>query len=293
MRDAGRYRLAVYWCLGRPASFNARSSSGQTPDSLKVVMRVEGSTPSDVKAADSGPQSLPKSLRDAYLAALRISETVDVQKELTIQADETMTQAKGALFPTVTGSYTFLNQPSPGTSTGSSIYPSSQNTMKVTADQPLFRGLRDFAALRQRKYLVGAQFNSYLAAARQLFYDLSTAYYNVLAYEADKRNYQLEIEVNLKRLKELEGFFKIGRSQLTDVLTFKSNIASLEAQLAATQGQVEAAKEILAYLTGWHRDTILKDDEASLFEPGEIGPYLAKVERSPRGEGSFRSGSGQ
>lgn len=225
-------------------------------------------------------KTLPKTLKEAYLAALKISETVGVQREMTVQTDEGLGQAKGALFPSVSGSYTILHQPAPN-SLGSQFYPSDQSTMKVTADQPLFRGFRDFAALRQRKFLVGAQFNAYLASARQLFYDLSSAYYNVLAYEADERNYKIEIEVNLKRLKELEGFFKIGRSQLTDVLTFKSNIASLEAQLEATRGQIAAGREIVAYLTGWNRDFVLKDNETPLFEPGDVGPYLARIEDRP------------
>lgn len=216
------------------------------------------------------PLGLPKSLQEAFEAAVRRSETVGMQEELLVQAHEVDAQAVGAIFPTLNSSFSFLRQETPASATGSAIFPASQNTGKLTLDQPLFRGLRDFAALRQKKLLVNAQVGAYLNAAKQLFYDLSTAYYNVLAYERDVINYQIEIELNQKRLVELEEFFKIGRSQLTDVLTFKANIASLEAQLEMTRGQLETAKEVLAYLTGWDRGTTLRDTEV-LFRSSERG----------------------
>lgn len=223
----------------------------------------------------------PKTLKEAYLAALKMSETVAFQKETLNQADEIDTQAKGSLAPTVSGTGVFLTQPTPNSQTANTLYPSSQSTIKFTADQPIFRGLRDFAALRQKKHLLGAQYFALLNAAKQLFYDLSTAYYNVLGYSEDEKNYKLEIEVNQKRLKELEQFFKIGRAQETDVLTFKANIASLEAQLETTHGQLESAKEVLAYLTGWNRDTSLKDDEEIGTSIADVSDYLSKIENRP------------
>ncbi len=234
---------------------------------------------------DSIPQklvpSVTHSLKDAYLAALKTSETLNVQKELVVQADEGLSQANGALFPTISGSYSFLNQATPSSVTGSAIFPASQSTGRLTLTQPLFRGLRDFAALRQKRFLVGSQLGAYQVAARQLFYDVATAYYNVLIYQSDVKNYEAVIEVNLKRLKELDRFFKIGRAQLTDVLTFKSNIASVEAQLEVSRGQVESAKEVLTYLTGWGRDTSLSDDEPHLLQLESAGTYVAQIENRP------------
>lgn len=244
-----------------------------------VTGTTQRSFPRRVSRTLSG--TLPKSLKEAYLAALHQSETIGIQKELLTQTDEQLNQAKGALLPAINGAFNYTKQPTPSSSIGSSISPSNQTTAKITADQPLFRGFRDFAALRQRKFLAGAQYSSLLNAAKQLFYDLSTAYYNVLSFQQDEKNYLIEIEVNRKRLKELEGFFKIGRSQLTDVLTFKSNIASLEVQLESTRGQLESAKDILAYLTGWKRDFVLHDEESALLSPTDIASYLVRIEDRP------------
>ena len=239
---------------------------GRTSDSIDVLTL-------------SNKVSMPsaKTLRDAYLSALDRSETVNIQKELLDQAGEIDAQAKGALFPTISGSFSYLRQPSPVNATGMSVSPSEQSTGKITAAQPIFRGFRDFAALRQKKFLVGAQRQSLLNAARQLFYDVSTAYYNASSLERDEQNYLIEIEVNRKRLKELDSFFKIGRSQLTDVLTFQSNIASLEAQLESTRGQLESAKDVLAYLTGWRRNFILQDNENPPLALGDVSTYVARI----------------
>ncbi len=226
-------------------------------------------------------QIRPNNLKEAFLSAVQQSEVIGIQKELQNQSEELEAQARGALLPNVGGAATFLQQATPNNVTGNTIYPSSQSTVKVTATQPLFRGFRDFAALRQKKDLSSAQTLALMNSARVLFNDVSNAYFNFLILEQEERNYQIELEVHRKRLKELEGFFKIGRSQLTDLLTVKASIASLEAQLENTRGQVENSKDILAYFTGWNRNFILVDDETPLVSPSDIRFYLSKIEGRP------------
>jgi outer membrane protein len=223
-------------------------------------------------------RAFPHTLKEAYEAAVRVSETVQIQKELLTQTEELDTQAKASLFPQITGAATALYQEPTTNSTGNAIFPANQNTVRVSLDQPLFRGLRDFAALRQRKSFVETQNFAITNAARQLFYDLSTAYYSVLMYEHDEENYRSEIAANEKRLKELRDFSKIGRAKLTDLLTFQSNIASLEAQIEATRGQLEASKEVLAYLTGWDRNTRLLGSPSAAIEAKPVTEYLTKIE---------------
>ena len=225
--------------------------------------------------------SSPKSLKDAYLAALTQSETIGIQKEILSQADEIENQAGSALYPNIAGSATTLRQQTPTQTTGNTISSASQNTVKITADQPLFRGLRDFAALRQRKALTAAQEYALQTAARQLFYDVTAAYYNVLTLLSDQANYENEIEVNRTRLKELQTFLRIGRSRSSELLTFQSNISALEANLAASRTQLESAKDVLAYLTGWNREIVLQNNETPPANPGEVTNYLAKLEERP------------
>ena len=233
------------------------------------------SSPQFAQAAES------YSLKDAFLSAVMRSDNIGVQKELLVQASELKTQASGALFPTLGGSVSLLKQSPTLDSEGVVVSRSNQNTVKLSLSQPLFRGFRDFAALRQKGDQVEAQNFTLQNAAKQLFYDLATAFYNVLLQKGDEKNYLNEIEVNQKRLKELQAFYRIGRSQLSDVLTLKSNISSLEAQLESTRTQLETAKDVLAYMTGWNRDSALQDLETIPGESSPVTAYLSLMDRRP------------
>jgi outer membrane protein TolC len=171
----------------------SRSSGGLSAKRLPANSLPEASS-----SAKPGEKNLPgkilpgknlpgKNLKDAFLAALTVSETVNIQKELFLQSDETHVQAKGALFPTLSGAATTFRQATPTSATGTLVSPSEQDTVKISLSQPLFVGLRDFAALRQSKDLKRANYFALLNAAKQLFYDVSTAYFNVLAFEQDEK----------------------------------------------------------------------------------------------------------
>src|SRR5436309_1277841 len=96
----------------------------------------------------------PLTLRDCFRAALKRSEVLAGQRELVVQAQEHYSQAWGSILPSVNAFYSYLQQDSSGLAgTGSAA---SQPTMKITADQPLFRGFREFAALDEAKALITA-----------------------------------------------------------------------------------------------------------------------------------------
>ena len=223
--------------------------------------------------------SVPKTLSEAFNAALKRAESIEIQKELLLQAQETQRQAQGALYPSVIGVWNHLRQPDPSTATASAFFPSTQNLLKITATQPVFRGFREYATLRKSKLLTQAQTFSLANAAQQLFFDVSETYYNVLNLKQELSNYNQQLSLNHQRLKELEGFIKIGRAKLTDLLTFQANIASIEAQIEARKGQYEIAKDTLAFLTGWDREAKLEDLEVPLIKPSAIETYLSKLER--------------
>lgn len=249
------------------------------------LQRIPAAAPSPNVATNSNaaPNSNGegKTFDDVFQLALTRAETVNIQDEILAQADELDWQAKGALLPTISGSATYLRQQTVSDSVGNALFPAQQNTVKLTADQPIFRGFRDFAALRQRKDLFTSQKAALQYAAQQLFYNTATAYYNVLAFESDEFNYRNEIEINRKRLTELEGFVRIGRSQITDVLTQKSTISSLEATLESTLSQLENAKDVLAFFSGQDRNMPLHDTVTPPVRPEAVALYLERIEQRP------------
>ncbi len=168
-------------------------------------------------------------LDDYFAAALRRSEVVASQAELIRQAEERYVQAKAAVRPRVDGVGAYTR-----TDTGArdaSDFPTRQTLARLTATQPLFRGFREFAAIRQSQALIGAQTEDYLNARVQLFRDVVQNFYEVLALEQDLRNYAEQIGQNREREKELQGRVRIGRSRIGEVLTVQSTISTLRARV--------------------------------------------------------------
>src|SRR3954469_24485024 len=95
------------------------------------------------------PSAHPVDLAESFVAALARSETVASQNEAIIQQEELYAQAKGGLLPSISAVASYLVQEKPANSVGSTISPSTHPLARLTATQPLFRGFREFAGLRQ------------------------------------------------------------------------------------------------------------------------------------------------
>src|SRR5687768_15392679 len=109
-------------------------------------------------------------LSELYEQAVKQSETVATQLEQVNQANERHKQARGGLFPTVSGVASYKQQDSDIPSgAASSVYPSYDPLIKLTATQPLFRGLREFAALRQARALTDVEAADLAQAKLTLF----------------------------------------------------------------------------------------------------------------------------
>lgn len=216
-------------------------------------------------------------LREAFRAALNRSEDLASQAELVNQAEESYRQAIGSIFPTINFVGTYSKQqenPRP-----TNISPTDQQTYRVTASQPLFQGFREYAALRQTSILQkGAEFGRQQAKT-QLFQDTAVAFYQVMMSEADHKNLLTQIEVNQKRLKELQGFRKLGRSRQSEVLTLQSNIATLEARLESAKILVRTNRALFSFLTGLEEPYTLVDHEKIPETLKGKGEYLTGVEK--------------
>ena len=221
-------------------------------------------------------------LDEYFAAALERSEVVATQAELIRQAEERHTQANSALRPTVNGVASYTRQdPIPAGDLSTSTSPNRQSLAKLTATQPLFRGFREFAALRQTQALLGAQNQDYLGARTQLFKDVTQNFYTVLSIEQDLKNLDEEINQNLDREKELNSRVRIGRSRIGEVLSVQSTISTLRAQVEQLQGQLSAAREAFAFLSGLASTTLLRDAEGLPANLEPLDEYLARLELRP------------
>lgn len=235
-----------------------------------------------VIAANPGHAAEALTLDEYFAAALKRSETVATQIELIRQAEEHYTQANSALRPSVNGVASYTRQdPIPAGELSTSTSPNRQSLAKLTATQPLFRGFREFATLRQTQALLGAQDQDYRNARTQLFKDVVQNFYTVLSIEQDLKNFSEEINQNIDREKELNGRVRIGRSRIGEVLSVQSTISTLRAQVEQLQGQLSAAREAFAFLSGLAPTTLLRDTENLPVNLEPLDDYLARLELRP------------
>ena len=218
-------------------------------------------------------------LDDYFAQALTRSEVVATQGELIHQAEERYRQASAALRPTLNGVATYTRQDSGARD--ASVNPTRQTNARLTASQPLFRGFREFASMRQTQALVGAQGEDYRQARTQLFKDVVQNFYDVLALEQDLNNLHEQINQNLGREKELRDRVRIGRSRAGEMLTVQSTISTLRAQVEQLQAQLSAAREAFAFLSGLPAATPLRDTETLPANLETLETYLARLELRP------------
>jgi outer membrane protein len=221
----------------------------------------------------------PQSLQQTFQAALARSETIGIDIELINQAEERYRQALGAVLPNVSVVGSYLRQETPNDA--SSLYPAGQPLLKIQATQPLFRGFREFAGLRQSKKLTEATQQDQKQAKLLLFNDVVLNFYTVLGLEKTLANYDSEIGAYENRIKELRQRVRIGRSRESEVLTVEASLAGLRSQIESTKGQLHVARELYTFLTGLPENTPLRDDQPLLRDVPSVDYYINGIDQRP------------
>jgi outer membrane protein len=222
-------------------------------------------------------ESSPKNLSECFDAALRQSELISNQVELIYQAEERYKQAFGALLPNLTGTANYLVQPTSTTS----LFPTNQPLVKVTATQPLFQGFKEFAAIRQNKSLAEAQKYSKWHATILLYSEVSQNFYSLLSLERDQKNVLEVLNLYDQRISELSHFVNLGRSRESEILTAKTQKEIYQAQAEQIQMQLSILRETFHFLTGLSQKTLLQDDETLPVKIPSRDTYVAELSNRP------------
>jgi outer membrane protein len=231
--------------------------------------------------SEAATQAMPASqnLQSTYQAAVKRSETVGIDVELINQAEERYQQALGAVLPNVSLVGSYLRQQVPDSA--SNLYPAGQPLLKLQATQPLFRGFREFAGLRQNKKYSDAAAQDERQARTLLFNDVVLNFYTVLGLEKTLTNYASEVEAYENRIKDLRQRIRIGRSRQSEVLTVEASLAGLRAQIESAKGQLRVARELYAFLTGLPSETPLQDDQPLIRTMPPVEYYINGVDHRP------------
>ena len=225
------------------------------------------------------PAAAALTLDDYYAAALKRSEVVATQSELIRQAEERYRQAGASRLPTVDAIATRTRLDDGATD--ATANPTRQRNSRLSATQPLFRGFREFATVRQTQALLGAQGEDYRGARAQLFKDVAQNFYDVLTLEQDLANLDGQIRQHQQREKELDDRVRIGRSRVGEVLTVQATVGTLRAQVESRRAELAAAREAFAFLSGLPVATPLHDTETVPENPAALDEHLARLELRP------------
>ncbi|MBF0511357.1 MAG: TolC family protein [Candidatus Omnitrophica bacterium] len=243
-------------------------------------------TNNNICFADNEP-GIKYDLPRCYQLALLRSYTLKDNLSMIEQARARISQAKASFLPTLDYNYSYFKQEKPssisGFLTGGSLpsHLTEQTTEKLTADQTIFNGFKDFANLKQKQSEAKAYAWALEQAKLQLYDDVASSYFNVLEYEADEMNYNQEKETYMQRLQEIDHLIKKGRARRSDYLSVESLLATLEANRANNKGLLNAQREAFSFLTGLSDDIVLDNPLPHPFEDKDLNYWLSFSDNRP------------
>ena len=247
-----------------------------------VFLMVASATGPSSTLAEISPAEV--SLKGAFESAVSKTETLPIQESLSAQASERVRQARGGIFPSLSflGSY---QRQDPGTQTGGvsgAFNRPDQYSARFNVAQPIFRGLREFAALGSAKDQERAAEANREQTRVELYASVAQAYYSALASQRDVAGLKTQLELTRKRVGELQGRVKIGRSRRAELYLAQAQEATITAELRSAEASLEQAREQLALMAGVAPETRLVDDSERVPpKPEPVSGYLSRLGERP------------
>lgn len=189
-------------------------------------------------------------LQEAYKLSLQNHEAVKIAEEGLYQFEQSERQAVANILPTVTADAGYTKYSTEKRSAITVLQPDYSYNYSVRLGVPIYRGGREWSALRQAKYLLKAGEKGLSIVQENILMGVANAYYGVL-----KITKEIEIkEADLKRAEERRRVssarFNVGEVTKTAVLRSEAEVAGIQADLSrARMGQL-VAQDRLARLVG-------------------------------------------
>src|SRR3990170_5557345 len=192
------------------------------------------------------------SLKEAYDLALKNHESVKIAGEVLYQLEQTRKKAVSNILPVITadGSYTKYSEEKISTSLDNVIQPDNSLNYSLRLSLPLYRGGKEWSALRQARHMVEAGERGVEITKEDVVLAVSYAYLGRLKIQKEK-----EIkDADLKRAEEwsrvASARFKVGEVTKTAVLRADAETAGIQADLSSVRKELLISEDRLARLIG-------------------------------------------
>lgn len=208
-------------------------------------------------------------LDQCFQSALEKNESYKKQAEVVYQADETVKQSWGSISPQVAlqSQWKWIAPPD-NTPPGVTFY---QPFTRINVSQPVLQGFGEFKGLEKNRSTFRQQEAIREDIRRTTYQSVVAGFHNILSLERDLVDLDEEIKYLVDRIKELERRHEIGRSQVSEVLTARTNVAALKVKVEQDKIALAKARSDFQLLTGVDRNEKLQDDIGD-FKPN-LKPY--------------------
>ena len=219
-------------------------------------------------------------LRDAFTSALEKTETVGIGTARANQADARVNQARAKFFPNLslvagTQKQDYVTQQT------SSVLGNSTSYARLSLTQSIYEGGRDAATLEANKAAKVAGLKNLSVDKYNLFSSVAQSFYGVLSNDREVENLKVTIKLAQDRVKEIRNRTQIGRSRNIELMAAEAQVAVLQAQLMAAEGQLITAWDQFVLLTGLARDVQLIKRREVPEPPKDISYYIDMLDKRP------------
>lgn len=219
-------------------------------------------------------------LANAFRAALRQTETVPIEEARVRQQEARVDNARGRLFPQFSLGADHYRQEDTRANRSGRFGRLSQASVSLGVSQTIFDG-RFFSGLALAKENRETQELVRDSQKIRLYSEVARHFYGVMSAEREVGNLQAILKLARDRIGELRKRNRIGRSRVSETLTSQSQLAILEAQLKAAEGQLESARNSFSLATGLDRRTVLHENLEMPELQASLDEYLRLVRKRP------------
>ena len=204
-------------------------------------------------------------LEDCFNLARQRSETLAISEEAVKETFAQFLIATGEALGDVDFEMTHTHRETGGSgdssSVGGTFSAESRRERRFVIKQPVFQGFKSLGALAGAGSLRKQRKAERLRTEELLFEDVAGAFYALLEKKKEVEIIEEIHRLLAERIKDLQEREKIGRSRLSEVVTARARLKSLEAEQAKVNGAFSLSRHLLEFLTGIPLEAgQLKDD---------------------------------
>lgn len=199
-----------------------------------------------------------ETLREALAAAYNSNPDLLAARAQQRSVDEAVPEAISNWRPSVSGQAQLFNSDSTsttvrsgdGTIVNDNSFEGRNENYSVQANQPIFRGLRNFNQYKGAKAEVLAGRANLLGTEQQVLLDAVTAYMDVLRDEAVLRLNENNIQVLTRQLEASRDRFRVGEVTRTDVAQSEAALAGAVSARFQSQATLQASRSSYRRIIG-------------------------------------------